>query len=105
MHICFTYLVLEQLKNKTIHCTVVGDRVYGRNHLLASVFDSADRRGISCRLDTSKGWKDLCRYAVEPSRSSLYYGAIIDKLFSGAHVISRGICRRRPGGDSLVFAA
>ena len=104
MHICFPYLVLEQQNFKIIQCTV---RSRLRQKPSVGIGFRFCRQEIDtpCRLDTSKGWNILCRYEVEPSGWSLYDKAVISKLFSGAHVISRVIYRRRPDGDPLVFAA
>jgi uncharacterized membrane protein len=64
MHICFTYLVLEQLTNKTIHCTV-GAIAFTAETICWHQF-SILQTGVS--LGHIKRLEDLCRYAVEPSR-------------------------------------
>jgi hypothetical protein len=68
MHICFTYLVLEQLKNKTIHCTV-GAIAFTTETICwhqFSILQTGDRHPLS--LGHIKRLEDLCRYEVEPSR-------------------------------------
>jgi hypothetical protein len=67
MHIYFTYLVLEQLKNKTIHCTV-GAIAFTTETSVGISFRFCGQERHLLSLGHIKRLEDLCRYAVEPSR-------------------------------------